>query len=135
MQALVDLLLPTARGLIDESGAFAPFGAVVMASGESQVVVPVSDTEVAMEAARDGIYSELRKWASEGRIRAAAVCLDVTVREPMETDAICVNVEHADAEALRVIAPYAKKGLQPATFSEPFLDPAEGEIFVVANPS
>jgi hypothetical protein len=135
MQALVDLLIPTAQGLVAESGAFAPFGAVVMASGEPQVVMPVSDAEVDMEAARDGIYTELRKWASERRIRAAAVCLDVSLREPLETDAICVHVEHADAEGLRVIAPYVKEGLQPAAFGEPFLDPAEREIFDIANPS
>jgi hypothetical protein len=135
MQALVDLLLPTAQGLVDENGAFAPFGGVVTASGDSQVVMPVSDAEVDMEAARDGLYSELRRWAGEGRIRAAAVCLDVALREPVETDAICVHVEHADAEGLRVIAPYAQEGAQPAVFGEPLLDPAEREIFVPGQPS
>jgi hypothetical protein len=97
--------------------------------------MPVSDAEVDMEAARDGLYGELRKWASEGRIRAAAVCLDVRLREPVETDAICVHVEHADAEGLRVIAPYAKEGVQPAAFGDPFVDPAEREIFATADPS
>jgi hypothetical protein len=135
VQALVDLLIPTAQGLLDENAEFAPFGAVVTASGESQVVMPVSDAEVDMEAARDGIYNELRKWTSEGLIRAAAVCLHVRLREPLETDAICVHVEHAHAESIRIFAPYAKEGLEPAAFGESFVDPAEREIFDIANPS
>lgn len=133
MQALVDLVLPTAQGLVDEGGEFAPFAAVVTASGERQVVVPVSETEVEVETARNGVYDRLEKW-SEGVIRAAAVCLDVRLHEPVETDAICVHVEHAQAAAIRVLAPFAKEAREPTAFGEPFVDPAESEIFNFANP-
>jgi hypothetical protein len=130
MNALLDVVVPAAKGLIDEDGSFAPFGAVADTNGEIKLVVPTSQEEdVPMERVLEGLNEVIQESALEQSIRAAAVCTDVHMREPTETDAIHVLLEHADAEPLSVLIPYATRGSLPTRYGEHIIQPAEPEIF------
>ncbi len=121
-------LLPLAERMLREHGAFWPFGGVL---GRDGSITHVGGQTELMEDASPGEIAELlegafRSDAGQGRIRAAAIVLDVTVRSRGNADAILVRIDHEEGYAVSVYFPYAlADGV--VTRSEPFA--TEGERF------
>lgn len=112
LDTLLNALIPFAQQKLAEDGEFYPFAASVTTEGEVQAIAfdleddfPTSD--VVIEMLTEGI----REAASQGEIRAAAICCDVRVVPPGQTekvDAICVGLEHIAGESLSVMLTYVR---------------------------
>ena len=60
------------------------------------------------------LHNDLREQAAEGAIRASGIAADVTLTDPDSgetTDAVQLELDHADADAVDVYVPYeARRG-------------------------
>lgn len=106
LDELLGSLLPFAEQQLKQRGEFIPFGGHVNAQGELTMVMGNPDDTEQPESQRviDFLLAAGRTEAQAGKIRALAICFDVRVSlgDPTETtDAICMQLEHANGEALR----------------------------------
>ena len=113
IQELVNFLLPHAERMLSEHGEFYPYAAAVDSAGTIEPVGPaveaedpdVGDILVALHADR-------REQAAEGTIRASGIAADVTLTDPDSgetTDAVQIELDHADGDALDVYVPYERE--------------------------
>ncbi len=107
-QLLVDDLLPFAKRMLGEHGEFWPFGGTLAQDGS---ITQVGAQTELMQDASPGELAELlegafRSDAAQGKIRAAAIVLDVTLRSRGDAAAILVRIDHADGFAASVYFPY-----------------------------
>jgi|HubBroStandDraft_1064217.scaffolds.fasta_scaffold350090_1 hypothetical protein len=127
LDGLLNTTLPFAQQQLDKRGALLPFGAVVDRDGTVRLTAAYDGAE--LPASHD-LLNSLHEGARSQRasIRAAAFVADVTVPgEP--SDAIRVDVEHADGVAIAVLLPYSKRRLGRGIDYEP-LRAAPGERHV-----
>jgi hypothetical protein len=113
IEQLLNFLLPSAEQMLSKEGQFHPYAAMVAADGEVKSVsapageVPdVADLLVAL-------HEELRGRAAQGSIRASGIAADVTLTDPDSgetTDAVQVELDHADADAVDIYVPYESAG-------------------------
>jgi hypothetical protein len=113
IEQLLNFLLPSAEEMLSKEGQFHPYAAMVAVDGEVKSVsahageVPdVADLLVAL-------HEELREQAAEGSIRASGIAADVTLTDPDSgetTDAVQVELDHADADAVDIYVPYESAG-------------------------
>ena len=79
------------------------------------------------------LHEGLRERAAEGEIRASGIAADVTLTDPDSgetTDAVQVELDHADADAVDIFVPYETEG-EGVKFGE--LVAAEGRTPVFAH--
>ena len=79
------------------------------------------------------LFSAIAAQAANGDIRAAGICMDVRVAPPGSqhmSDAICVQLEHEDGEAVDVFLPYAVNSTGAVTYGDLFASPGERRIFL-----
>lgn len=126
-ELLVNDLVPSARRMLRDQGAFWPFGGTLGTDGS--VTQVGAQTELMEGATPDEhvalLETAFRSDAARGRIRAAAVVLNVTLASRCR-DAVLVRVDHVDGYAVRVFFPYAVAGGEIA-MDAPFAN--EGERF------
>ena len=114
IQELLNFLLPHAERMLGEQGEFYPYAAAIDSAGSIEPVGPavegadpdVSDILVALHA-------DLREQAAEGAIRASGIAADVTLTDPDSgetTDAVQVELDHAEGEAVDIYVPYERAG-------------------------
>jgi hypothetical protein len=114
IQELVNFLLPHAERMLSEHGEFYPYAAAVDSAGSIEPLGPavesddpdVSDILVALHA-------DLREQAAEGTIRASGIAADVTLTDPDSgetTDAVQIELDHAEGDAVDVYVPYEREG-------------------------
>jgi hypothetical protein len=127
-QLLTNDLLPFAKLMLRDHGEFWPFGGVLGTDGS--ITHTGANTGLMQDATPSEIAGLLeeafRSDAAQGKIRAAAILLNVTVRSRGNVDAILVRLDHADGYAVSVYFPYAIAGGEVTT-SEPFA--TEGDRF------
>jgi hypothetical protein len=110
LQALLNRLLPHAERMLSEHGDFYPCAVVLESDGKVDVVAPPIRTET--PDAGDvlvALHEDLRAQAAEGSIRASGIAADVTLTDPESgetTDAVQVELDHAESEAVDVYVPY-----------------------------
>ena len=126
MDGLLSALIPFAQDQLGKRGSFLPFGAALEASGSVRLVMSNSDDANGAIAI---LTEQLSQGAAAGAIRAAGVCVDATPREPVQTDAIQVSLEHADADPVTVYLPYRKRRLRGVEFGEIIGSRGERRIF------
>ncbi len=59
------------------------------------------------------LHEELRRRAAQGSIRASGIAADVTLTDPDSgetTDAVQLELDHADADAVDIYVPYETAG-------------------------
>ncbi len=126
-ELLVNDLVPCAKVMLREHGEFWPFGGTLGTDGS---ITQVGAHRELMQDAAPGELVELlegafRSDAAQGKIRAAAILLNVTLASRGK-DAILVRLDHADGYAVHVFFPYAIAGGEVTT-DAPFAN--EGERF------
>jgi len=106
LDGLLDTVMPLARKMLDKSGEFFPFGASVSARGESRLWSgdPGKGEHPASAEVISMLVDGLRQRRDD--LRAAAICFDVQLPD---TDAVRVEFEHRDGQAIAVVLPYKKK--------------------------
>jgi hypothetical protein len=106
---LLKYLLPFAEEKLNRDGAFYPYAAFVAANGELKSVAAAAGEQPDAADLLLALHQELREQAAEGAIRASGIAADVTLTDPEsgETkDAVQVELDHADCDAVDVYVPY-----------------------------
>lgn len=127
-------LLAFAHQTLTRYGAFLPFAAVVQVTGDLQLVAAETDDPDASHLL-DDLYAQLVQRAAAGAVRAAGVCYDVTLAEPVEGghEAVALDLEHAAGAAMRCLVPY--RGASGSwTFGRAEASPASPRVFAAALP-
>jgi hypothetical protein len=136
LDALLDPLLNFAQEMLRKSGEFYPFGAVMYVDGDMSMVSGYAGSEhppstEVIEVLREG----MRKQATNGEIRAAAICYDATIRDEAgkPSDAIGVTMEHAAGDSAEIFLPYSKPRFGPIRFGELSANGVDRTIFSTAT--
>jgi hypothetical protein len=109
IEQLLNYLLPVAEEQLNKDGAFLPYAAMLDTDGEVKSVSAESGPEDVGDLLL-ALHTELREQAAEGAIRASGIAADVTLTDPDSgdvTDAVQLELDHADTEAVDVYVPYA----------------------------
>jgi hypothetical protein len=109
IQQLLNYLLPYAEEMLSKDGEFYPCAATMDAGGEVLAVSAASGERPDVGELLLALHAELREQAAGGAIRASGIAADVTLTDPDSgetTDAVQLELDHADAEAVDVYVPY-----------------------------
>jgi hypothetical protein len=136
IQELLNFLLPQAERMLGEQGEFYPYAAAVESDGSIEPVAPgVDNGDPDVGDILVALHKDLRDQAAEGAIRASGIAADVTLTDPDSgetTDAVQLELDHADADAVDIYVPYVSSS-DGVTFGE--LVAAEGREPVFADGS
>ena len=109
IEQLLHYLLPVAEEQLNRDGEFLPYAAILDADGEVSSVVAAEGEEPDIAELLLALHTELREQAAGGTIRASGIAADVTLTDPDSgevTDAVQLELDHADADAVDVYVPY-----------------------------
>jgi hypothetical protein len=109
LDGLLDASLPFAQEMLDKHGEFFPYACALSSSGETKLVAgdPGEGEQPNSGDVLQVLVEGLR--AERDTLRAAALVSDVRLAD---SDAIRVEVEHMEGQALTVLLPYLKKRLR-----------------------
>ena len=130
IQRVVDPLFPLAKGRLDKTGSFLPFGSTLTKEGKVQVVAAYDGKEiVSSKEVLPMLHDSLRNSAKEGA-SIIAVCEWVTldIEGKGKTQAIKVLVEHNRGLTVAFYLPVHKPFLRNWQVGEMFVKPASPEI-------
>jgi hypothetical protein len=110
IEELLNYLLPFAEERLTKDGEFYPYAALVSADGELRSVsAAAGEEEPEVADLLIALHEELRAQAADGSIRASGIAADVTLTDPDSgetTDAVQLELDHANAEPVDVYVPY-----------------------------
>jgi hypothetical protein len=109
IEKLLQYLLPFAEEKLNRDGEFHPYAAMVTADGQLRTVPAAGGEHPDVSDLLLALHQELRDRAAEGSIRASGIAADVTLTDPDsgETrDAVQVELDHAETEAVDIYVPY-----------------------------
>jgi hypothetical protein len=111
IQELLNFLLPYAERMLNQHGEFYPYAAALDSDGELNAVATDVDDDDSVDVTEVlvALHKGLRERAAEGAIRASGIAADVTLTDPDSgetTDAVQVELDHADADAVDIFVPY-----------------------------
>ncbi len=114
IQELLNFLLPYAEQMLNEHGEFYPYAAALDSDGELNAVgADLDDDSPDVGEVLLALHEGLRERAAEGAIRASGIAADVTLTDPDSgetTDAVQVELDHAEADAVDIFVPYETEG-------------------------
>lgn len=115
IQEVLNFLLPFAERMLTEHGEFYPYAATMSVEGEVTAVPAGSfgDEDPDVSDLLVELHAHLREQAAEGSIRASGIAADVTLTDPDSgetTDAVQVELDHAEGDAVDVYVPYESGG-------------------------
>ena len=114
IQEILNFLLPYAEQMLNQHGEFYPYAAALDSDGELKAVgTGFDDDSPDVGEILLALHDGLRERAVEGAIRASGIAADVTLTDPDSgetTDAVQVELDHADADAVDIFVPYETEG-------------------------
>jgi hypothetical protein len=124
LDGLLATVLPVAEDLLARSGEFFPFGASVSRLGETSLTA--ADPGRGERPASDAVLADLLAAARSvsDAMRGVAFVADVLVQG---SDAVRVELEHAEGVALVVLLPYSRSRFKKSVSFEP-MSVAAGEM-------
>jgi hypothetical protein len=131
IEQLLHYLLPVAEEQLNTEGEFRPYAAMLDADGEMNAVVGADDEEPDVGDLLLALHAELRERAAQGEIRASGIAADVTLTDPDSgdvTDAVQLELDHAETEAVDVYVPY-ETGNEGIKFGELVAAAGQAPIF------
>ena len=139
IQELLNFLLPYAERMLNQHGEFYPYAAALGSDGELNAVgTDLDDDSPDVGEVLLALHQGLREQAAEGAIRASGIAADVTLTDPDSgetTDAVQLELDHADADAVDIYVPYVSSGegvtfgeLVAAAGREPVFSAADGSV-------
>jgi hypothetical protein len=122
-------LLGFAHQTLTRYDAFLPFAAVIQVTGDLQLVA-ADDADPDASRLLDDLYIQLAQRATAGAVRAAGVCYEVTLAEPLEGghEAVALGLEHGSGAAMRCLVPYRRES-GAWTFGRAEAAPAPPRVF------
>jgi hypothetical protein len=134
IQEILNFMLPYAEQMLSEHGEFYPYAAALDAEGQLNALgADVNDDSADVGEVLLALHEGLRERAAEGAIRASGIAADVTLTDPDSgetTDAVQVELDHADADPVDIFVPYET---QPEGIKFGELVAAEGREPVFAH--
>jgi hypothetical protein len=109
IEQLLRYLLPVAEEHLNRAGEFPPYAATLDTEGEVNSVVAANGEEPDVGELLLALHTELREQAAGGSIRASGIAADVTLTDPdsgEETDAVQLELDHVETDAVDVYVPY-----------------------------
>jgi hypothetical protein len=134
MEQLLNYLLQFAEERLNQEGDFYPYAAKVAADGELGLVSAADVEHADVSDLLLALHRELRESAAEGSIRASGIAADVTLTDPESgetTDAVQVELDHAEGDAVDVYVPYESAG-DGVRFREPVATEGREPVFASA---
>jgi hypothetical protein len=131
IEQLLRYLLPFAEERLNHDGEFRPYAAMVAADGSLKSVESGEDEEPEVGELLVALHTELRERAAEGAIRASGIAADVTLTDPdsgEETDAVQLELDHVDTDAVDVYVPYTS-GDEGVKFGELVAAAGQAPVF------
>jgi hypothetical protein len=123
LEAMLNLLMPFARPMLEQYGEFYSFAGVMDAHGNTRVIT--GDTT------ESELVNTLKKNAEQGEYRAVALCKNVRVTTNSgATDAIQIVLEHKTGQALHAFLPYKITENKTVTYGELFFESSEAIFYV-----
>lgn len=111
LDTLLDTALGFAQQQLDRHGEFFPYAVAIDTSGQVETIAARPDSTDERPTSADVIESCIAAVISQrDYTRACCIVADVRVRD-LDSDAIQVDLEHTDGQALTVLLPYVKKRL------------------------
>ena len=113
IEQLLNFLLPFAEEQLSKEGEFYPYAAMLLADGALKSVTTEAGEEPEVPDLLVALHEELRRRAAQGAIRASGIAADVTLTDPDSgetTDAVQLELDHADADAVDIYVPYETAG-------------------------
>lgn len=109
LDELLNASVPFAQQMLDKHGEFFPYGVAIDSSGETRLVA--GDPDQGEQPKSVDVLQTLVKGlrAQRDELRAAAMVSDVRLSD---SDAVRVEVEHREGQALVVLLPYKRKRLR-----------------------
>lgn len=112
LDGLLDVALGFAQQQLDARGEFFPYAAAIGTDGEAEMIAARPDADDEHPRSADVIDACVAALVSQrDYIRAGAIVADVRLPD-QSSDAIRVDLEHAEGHALAVLLPYTKKKLR-----------------------
>lgn len=112
LDGLLGVAIEFAQQQLDTRGEFFPYAAAVGTDGQAEMIAARPDPHDEHPASADVIDACIAALTNKrGQIRAGAVVADVRLSD-QGSDAIRVDLEHAEGHALTVLLPYTKKKLR-----------------------
>lgn len=119
---LLNALLPFAQQMLAKRGEFHPFGAAMTVDGEIVMAASYDGTEHPSPDQTIGLLvAGFRSDASKGKIRAAGLCVNASLRafdSKKRLDAIQVSLDHLAGEPLDLYLPYKRRFLGKYSYGE-----------------
>jgi hypothetical protein len=129
---LLEPCLSLAKRLLSKFGEFLPFGHAMRANGEIEsFAFDAGPDKTGRERVDYGLIA-FREVAKTRGLRATALCFDVRVVPPGESDksdAIEIQMEHIDGAALSVFLPYQRDSSGMFIYGTLFAAKAESMVF------
>jgi hypothetical protein len=126
-------MLGLAERMLEDGGAFRPFGARLAAGGQLAMIdVAPTMHNPSNPLILDALYATFRLEARAGTIKACGVCWDATVPKGEGgglTDAIAVGLEHRDADPTVVVCTYERDESGGLRFDEPITATGRRHVF------
>jgi len=133
LDILLEMAVSAAQQMLSKYGEFFPFGVSIDNDGKPAMnMADIGEEQPESEAVIAFLKEAFGKNAKEGSIRATGICLDVRVCPPEQsekTDAIQVQLEHQDGEAIDAYLPYRKNFLKRYKYGQVFACEGEACIF------
>lgn len=138
INAILNQVLPFAQQCLQRDGEFFPFAARMDENGDI-IAIAANETEGEGEepSAQDVIdmltQMLVEAGGEEHPPRAMAICFEATVsheQNPTPHEAICVQIEDVDGEALLVSLPYTRSEDGSVSCGELAASPTELRFFV-----
>jgi hypothetical protein len=134
IEQLLRYLLPVAEEQLNREGEFVPYAATLDTAGEVNAVQAADGDEPDVSELLLALHTELRQQAAEGAIRASGIAADVTLTDPDSgevTDAVQLELDHAEADAIDVYVPYTS-GAEGIEFGELVATSGQAPVFAAA---
>jgi hypothetical protein len=131
IEQLLRYLLPVAEEQLNREGEFVPYAATLGADGEVNAVNAANGDEPDVSELLLALHTELREQAAKGAIRASGIAADVTLTDPDSgevTDAVQLELDHAEADAIDVYVPYTN-GAEGIEFGELVATSGQAPVF------
>ena len=109
IEQILNYRLPVAERMLSSHGEFYPYAATMDAGGDVQAVSAAGEEQPDGSELLRALHAELRDQASRGAIRASGIAADVTLTDPDSgdtTDAVQLELDHAETDAVDVFVPY-----------------------------
>lgn len=133
LEELMNMLVPFAQQMLGKSGEYYPFGASMRPDGQVvQNAAHTGNEHPPSQELIDMLIGVFRHEAAAGQLRAMGICYDVRITPPGSTeksDAICVQLEHMDGEAIKIYVPDKKGWFGKVKYADLFASKGQQDIF------